>query len=86
VPGATDARSARHRRRRHGPGRSLRRPGEVRKRVLAEARPRPGGVGEAGGCRSPGTASLMPKMQQGIKGGFTTPPQKTIFEVYTLQR
>ena len=29
---------------------------------------------------------LMPRMQQGIKGGFTSPPQETVFEVYNLQR
>jgi hypothetical protein len=28
---------------------------------------------------------LMPRMQQGIKGGFTAPPQETVFEVYNLQ-
>ena len=27
---------------------------------------------------------LMPKMQQGIKGGFTAPPQETVFEVHHL--
>lgn len=27
---------------------------------------------------------LMPRMQQGIKGGFTTPPQETVFEVHNL--
>ncbi len=27
---------------------------------------------------------LMPKMQQGIKGGFTSPPQETVFDVYKL--
>ena len=27
---------------------------------------------------------LMPQMQKGIKGGFTTPPQETAFEVYHL--
>jgi len=26
--------------------------------------------------------TLMPRMQQGIDGGFTTPPQATEFEVY----
>lgn len=26
--------------------------------------------------------TLMPKMQQGIKGGFTTPPEETTFEVH----
>ena len=25
---------------------------------------------------------LMPKMQQGIKGGFAAPPQETVFEIY----
>lgn len=29
---------------------------------------------------------LMPKMQQGIPGGFTSPPQETVYEVYNLQR
>ena len=29
---------------------------------------------------------LMPRMRQGIKGGFTTPPQETAFEVHNLQR
>jgi hypothetical protein len=28
---------------------------------------------------------LMPRMQKGIKGGFTTPPQETAFEVYNMQ-
>jgi len=27
---------------------------------------------------------LMPRMKQGIKGGFTTPPQETTFEVHHL--
>jgi len=27
----------------------------------------------------------MPRMQKGIKGGFTTPPQETAFEVYNMQ-
>lgn len=27
---------------------------------------------------------LMPRMQQGIKGGFTTPPVETGFEVHNL--
>ena len=27
---------------------------------------------------------LMPTMQQGIKGGFTTPPQETTFETHRL--
>jgi hypothetical protein len=25
---------------------------------------------------------LMPRMQKGIKGGFSTPPQETVFEVH----
>jgi hypothetical protein len=28
---------------------------------------------------------LMPRMQQGIKGGFSAPPQETAFEVYNLK-
>ncbi len=28
--------------------------------------------------------TLMPRMQQGIEGGFTTPPQETVFEVDNL--
>ena len=28
---------------------------------------------------------LMPRMKQGIKGGFATPPQETAFEVHNLQ-
>ena len=28
---------------------------------------------------------LMPRMQKGIKGGFTAPPQVTEFELYNLQ-
>ena len=28
---------------------------------------------------------LMPRMQKGIKGGFTTPPQETYFDVHNLQ-
>ncbi len=28
---------------------------------------------------------LMPRLQQGIKGGFTTPPEETAFEVYNMQ-
>jgi hypothetical protein len=28
---------------------------------------------------------LMPRMKQGIQGGFATPPQETGFEVYNLQ-
>ncbi len=27
---------------------------------------------------------LMPKMKQGIKGGFPTPPQETTIEIYKL--
>ena len=27
---------------------------------------------------------LMPKLKQGVAGGFTTPPQETTFEVHTL--
>jgi hypothetical protein len=30
--------------------------------------------------------TLVPRMQQGIKGGFATPPQETAFEVYNLQK
>lgn len=29
---------------------------------------------------------LMPKLQQGVPGGFAAPPQETLFEVYNLQR
>jgi len=29
---------------------------------------------------------LMPKLQQGVEGGFTTPPQETSFEVYHLAK
>jgi hypothetical protein len=29
---------------------------------------------------------LMPKMEKGIEGGFTSPPQETAFDVYNLQR
>ena len=29
---------------------------------------------------------LMPKMQAGIAGGFTTPPQETAFPVHNLQQ
>jgi hypothetical protein len=29
--------------------------------------------------------TLMPRMQQGIKGGFATSPQETAFEVDNLQ-
>ena len=28
---------------------------------------------------------LMPRMQKGIKGGFTTPPQETSFDVHNMQ-
>jgi hypothetical protein len=28
---------------------------------------------------------LLPRLQQGVKGGFTTPPQETAFEVYNQQ-
>ena len=28
---------------------------------------------------------LMPKMQQGIAGGFQTPPQETEIDIYNLQ-
>lgn len=28
---------------------------------------------------------LMPKLQQGVKGGFTTPPQEQAFEIHNLQ-
>jgi hypothetical protein len=28
---------------------------------------------------------LMPRMKQGIKGGFKTPPQETAVAVYNLQ-
>jgi hypothetical protein len=28
---------------------------------------------------------LMPRMRQGIKGGFVDPPQETVFEVYNLR-
>ncbi|MCX5880403.1 MAG: hypothetical protein NTU74_00840 [Deltaproteobacteria bacterium] len=27
---------------------------------------------------------LMPRMQQGIKGGFVTPPQETAFDIHNL--
>ena len=27
---------------------------------------------------------LMPRMQQGIQGGFTAPPQETVFDVHHL--
>jgi hypothetical protein len=29
--------------------------------------------------------TLMPQMQQGIDGGFTSPPNESTFEVHTLQ-
>ena len=29
---------------------------------------------------------LMPRLQQGVSGGFTTPPQERAFEVYNLQQ
>ena len=28
---------------------------------------------------------LMPRIKQGIKGGFTTPPEETAFEVYNMK-
>jgi hypothetical protein len=28
---------------------------------------------------------LVPRMEQGIDGGFTSPPQETVFEVHNLQ-
>jgi hypothetical protein len=28
---------------------------------------------------------LMPRMQQGIEGGFTSPPQETVFEVHHME-
>jgi hypothetical protein len=30
-------------------------------------------------------AILMPRMKQGIKGGFATPPEETAFEVFNMQ-
>jgi hypothetical protein len=30
--------------------------------------------------------TLMPRMKQGIQGGFATPPQETVFETYTMQK
>ena len=30
--------------------------------------------------------TLMPRMQQGIDGGFTAPPQETTFEVFNQQQ
>jgi hypothetical protein len=29
--------------------------------------------------------TLMPRMQQGIEGGFASPPEETAFDVHTLQ-
>ncbi len=29
--------------------------------------------------------TLMPRMQRGVPGGFTTPPEETVFEVHNLQ-
>ncbi len=29
---------------------------------------------------------LMPRLQQGVQGGFATPPQETAFDVYNLQQ
>jgi hypothetical protein len=29
--------------------------------------------------------TLMPRLQEGIEGGFSTPPQETAFEVHNLQ-
>jgi hypothetical protein len=29
---------------------------------------------------------LMPRMKEGISGGFTTPPQETTFDVHNLIR
>ena len=28
---------------------------------------------------------LMPRMEQGIEGGFPTPPKETAFDVYNVQ-
>ncbi len=28
---------------------------------------------------------LVPRMEQGIDGGFTSPPQETVFDVHNLQ-
>jgi len=28
---------------------------------------------------------LMPRMQEGIEGGFPTPPQETAFDVHNMQ-
>lgn len=30
-------------------------------------------------------STLMPRLQQGVSGGFTTPPQETTIEVHNLQ-
>jgi hypothetical protein len=30
--------------------------------------------------------TLMPRMQQGIEGGFATPPEETAVDVYKLQQ
>ena len=30
--------------------------------------------------------TLMPRFQQGIAGGFTTPPQETPFDVHNIQK
>jgi hypothetical protein len=27
----------------------------------------------------------MPRLKEGIKGGFTTPPEETAFEVYNMK-
>ena len=27
---------------------------------------------------------LMPRMEQGIEGGFTSPPEETVVDLYTL--
>lgn len=29
---------------------------------------------------------LMPKLQQGVAGGFTSPPEERVFEVYNLRQ
>ena len=29
---------------------------------------------------------LMPRLEQGVKGGFTSPPQEQAFEIHNLQR
>jgi hypothetical protein len=28
----------------------------------------------------------MPRLQQGVQGGFATPPQETAFDVHNLQQ